>query len=135
MMADSIAFELVSPDRLLMSADVAQVMLSGREGDFTVLPGHAPVVTTLRPSIVEVIQTAGGDITRIFVRGGFADVAADRLTVLAEEATMVDELDRAALEQRIQDATEDFDDATDDDTRDAARELLDRLQALLEALD
>ncbi len=134
-MADSIAFELVSPDRLLMSADVAQVMLSGREGDFTVLPGHAPVVTTLRPSIVEVIQTAGGDVTRIFVRGGFADVAADRLTVLAEEAIMVDELDRAALEQRIQDATEDFDDATDDDTRDVARELLDRLQALLEALD
>ena len=57
-MADSIAFELVSPDRLLMSTDVAQVVLSGREGDFTVLPGHAPVVTTLRPNIVEVNETA-----------------------------------------------------------------------------
>ena len=53
-MADSIAFELVSPDRLLMSAEVAQVVLSGREGDFTVMPGHAPVITTLRPNVVEV---------------------------------------------------------------------------------
>jgi F-type H+-transporting ATPase subunit epsilon len=135
MMADSVAFELVSPDRLLMSADVAQVVLSGREGDFTVLPGHAPVVTSLRPSVVEVIQTAGGDTTRIFLRGGFADVAADRLTVLAEEAVMIDELDRSSLEQRIQNATEDVDDASDDEARDAARELLDRLQVLLEALD
>ena len=134
-MADSIAFELVSPDRLLMSTDVAQVVLSGREGDFTVLPGHAPVVTTLRPNIVEVNETADGNPTRIFVRGGFADVAADRLTVLAEEAIMMDELDRAALEQRIQDASEDVDDAADDDARAEAEELRDRLQALLEALD
>ena len=134
-MADSIAFELVSPDRLLMSADVAQVVLSGREGDFTVLPGHAPVVTTLRPSLVEVDLAANGETTRIFVRGGFADVAADRLTVLAEEAIMMDELDREALEQRIQDATEDMNDAADDHTRENARELMERLQALLEALD
>jgi len=134
-MADSIAFELVSPDRLLMSADVAQVVLSGREGDFTVLPGHAPVLTTMRPNLVEISATEGGDVTRIFVRGGFADVAANRMTILAEEAIMMDELDRAALEQRIQDATEDADDASDDQTRDDARELVTRLQALLEAMD
>ena len=133
-MADSIAFELVSPDRLLMSAEVAQVVLSGREGDFTVMPGHAPVITTLRPNVVEVGGLDGED-TRIFVRGGFADVAADRLTVLAEEAIMLNELDRAALEQRIQDATEDLEDATEDAARDDARELLERLQALLTALD
>jgi F-type H+-transporting ATPase subunit epsilon len=133
-MADSIAFELVSPDRLLMSAEVAQVVLSGREGDFTVMPGHAPVITTLRPNVVEVGGLDGED-TRIFVRGGFADVAADRLTVLAEEAIMLNELDRAALEQRIQDATEDLEDATEDAARAEARELLERLQALLTALD
>ena len=134
-MADSIAFELVSPDRLLMSADVAQVVLSGREGDFTVLPGHAPVLTTMRPNMVEISAIEGGDVTRIFVRGGFADVAANRMTVLAEEAIMMDELDRAALEQRIQDATEDADDASDDQARDDAHELVTRLQALLEAMD
>jgi len=133
-MADSIAFELVSPDRLLMSAEVAQVVLSGREGDFTVMLGHAPVITTLRPNVVEVGGLDGED-TRIFVRGGFADVAADRLTVLAEEAIMLNELDRAALEQRIQDATEDLEDATEDAARAEARELLERLQALLTALD
>jgi F-type H+-transporting ATPase subunit epsilon len=134
-MADTIAFELVSPDRLLMSADVARVVLSGREGDFTVLPGHAPVITTLRPNLVEVDVTEGGETTRIFVRGGFADVAADRLTVLAEEAVMLDDLDRAALEQRIQDAAEDIDDAASDEERDSAQELHVRLQALLEVLD
>jgi F-type H+-transporting ATPase subunit epsilon len=134
-MADTIVFELVSPDRLLMSADVVQVTLSGREGDFTVLPGHAPVLTTLRPNLVEVIAAEGGETTRIFVRGGFADVAADRLTVLAEDAIMMDDLDRAALEQRIQDATEDANDATDDQAHDVANELVGRLQALLEAMD
>jgi F-type H+-transporting ATPase subunit epsilon len=133
-MADTIAFELVSPDRLLMSADVARVVLSGREGDFTVLPGHAPVITTLRPSLVEVDVTEGGETTRVFVRGGFADVAADRLTVLAEEAVMLDELDRPALEQRIQDAAEDIDDAASDEARDSAQELHTRLEALLDAL-
>ena len=134
-MADTVSFELVSPDRLLMSADVAQVVVSGREGDFTVLPGHAPVLTTLRPNLLEVTGAEGGDLTRIFIRGGFCDVAANRLTVLAEEAVMLDELDRAALEQRIQDASEDIADAKDDETRENAEELHARLTALLDALD
>ena len=134
-MADTISFELVSPDRLLMSAQVARVMVSGREGDFTVLPGHAPVLTTLRPNLLEVSETEGGETTRIFVRGGFCDVAADRLTVLAEEAVMLNELDRAELEQRIQNAAEDIADAKDDDARDQATELHDRLTALLDALE
>ena len=72
-MADSIAFELVSPERLLMEADVHGVMVPGREGDFTVLPGHAPVISTLRPAVVDVFETEGADPVRIFVRGGFVD--------------------------------------------------------------
>ncbi len=134
-MAEQISFELVSPDRLLMSADVAQVVLSGREGDFTVLPGHAPVITTLRPHTVEVTENIGEGSTRIFVRGGFVDVTPDRLTVLAEEAIMVAELERVDLEQHIQNVREDIEDAKDDDTRQQAEELHARLTDLLEALD
>ena len=134
-MADKVSFELVSPERLLMAADVDSVMVPGREGDFTVLPGHAPVISTLRPATVDVYENAGDAPTRIFIRGGFVDCAQDRLTILAEEAVMVADLDRATLEQRIANAAEDIEDAKTDDDRAHAQETHERLSALLAALD
>lgn len=133
-MAEKVAFEMVLPDRLLMSADVEAVVVPGREGDFTVLAGHAPVITTLRPSVIEVFEEQGGTPTRIYVRGGFADLAADRLTVLAEEAIMLADLDRADLEQRIRDASEDIEDAKTDDARENAQAVHEQLSQLLQSL-
>ena len=92
-------FELVSPEKLVFSGEVEQVDVPGAEGDFGVLAGHAPFVTTLRPGIVTV-QAPGG-AQRIAVLGGFAEVSADGLTVLADVAEAVESMDREMLAQRI----------------------------------
>ncbi|MGH6873454.1 MAG: F0F1 ATP synthase subunit epsilon [Aestuariivirgaceae bacterium] len=126
-------FELVSPERLLFSAEVQQVTVPGTEGLFTVLPEHAPVLSTLRPGVVDVV-TAEGQHDRIFVRGGFAEVNPHGLTILAEVAIPLAELDSAALEQQISDAAEDVSDAQDDETRRRAQESLDHLRDLRSAL-
>ena len=83
-------FELVSPEKLLVSAEAEQVVVPGSEGDFTVLPGHAPALTTLRPGVIDV-KLAGGKVQRLFVQGGFAEVDPASLTVLAQTATDVGE--------------------------------------------
>jgi F-type H+-transporting ATPase subunit epsilon len=112
-MAEKIAFELVSPDRLLVSEDVDMVVVPGGEGDFGVLVGHQPMISTVRPGILEV-QNAGAEDRRIFVNGGFAEITGDRCAVMTEEAVPVEELDRADLEQRIKDAEEDLKEARTD---------------------
>jgi F-type H+-transporting ATPase subunit epsilon len=122
-------FELVSPERLLLSAEVQQVTVPGTEGLFTVLPYHAPVLSTLRPGVVDVV-TAEGTVERIFVRSGFAEVNRLGLTVLAEVAIPLAELDSKALESQIRDAEEDVSDAQDDETRRRAQESLDHLREL-----
>ena len=90
-MADNFKFDLVSPERLLMSEPAAQVVVPGTEGQFTVMAGHAPVMTTLRPGVLDA-TLGSGKRARIFVRGGFADVNAAGLTVLAEQAIPLQEL-------------------------------------------
>ncbi len=132
-MAGTLKFELVSPERLLMSGDVQQVTVPGSEGEFGVLPNHAPVLSTLRPGIINVTGEDGKQ-DRIFVRGGFAEVNPAGLTVLAEEAIHMDDLDAAALAQQIQNAEEDVADATDDAKRQKAQETLDQLKQLQSAL-
>ena len=112
-MADPFQFDLVSPERLLMSEKVAQVVVPGSEGQFTVLIGHAPVMTTLRPGVIDVTLAAGRR-ERIFVRGGFADVNADGLTILAEHAIPLADLDAEALAAEIRDAEEDVADSGDE---------------------
>src|SRR6185369_8656029 len=104
-MADTIKFDLVSPERLLVSADVEQVVVPGSEGDFTMLPHHAPVLTGLRPGVLG-IASDGGKQTRYFIRGGFAEVGPAGLTVLAETAIDLAELDASMLAQAIKDAEE-----------------------------
>jgi F-type H+-transporting ATPase subunit epsilon len=131
--ADEIHFELVSPEELLASGDVAMVTAPGAEGDFAVLPGHAPVVSTLRPGTVEVYENAGAEpVARYFVAGGFAEVALDSFTVLAETAIRMEDLDRDVLEQEIQNTREDLEDAGDDEEkRTAIEEKLSQLEDIL----
>ena len=86
-------FDLVSPEKIAYSGEVDQVDVHGVEGDFGVLAGHAPVVATIRPGILTVM--AGGTQQKIIVLGGLAEVADDRLTVLADVATSTAEIDRA----------------------------------------
>ena len=132
-MADKVTFELVSPERLLVSDDADMVVVPGSEGDFAVLAGHAPMISTLRPGTLEIYQ---GDVAeaRYFVAGGFAEVAGDRLVVLAEQTVPLDELDRAALERQISDADADVADAKDDAGRDKAQERADHLRDILAIL-
>ena len=132
-MADLLKFELVSPERLLSSGEVQQVVVPGTEGDFTVLVNHAPVLSTLKPGVVTVTDE-GGSEERIFVRGGFAEVNPAGLTILAEEAIAMSELSAENLAQKIQDAREDVDDATDVEKKRRAQEILDHLTQLQSAL-
>jgi F-type H+-transporting ATPase subunit epsilon len=132
-MAEKLHFELVSPERLLMSSDVDMVVVPGVEGDFGVLIDHAPAVSTLRAGILEVHN--GDEPQRLLVRGGFAEVNPEGLTVLAEEATPLGEVDRAALEAQLKDANEDVADAKDDAQRAEAEKARDRLVELLGVLD
>ncbi len=98
-------FELVSPERLLVSGEVRSVVVPGSEGEFEVLPQHAPFLTVLRPGILTVTGAAG-DEQRIFVRSGFADVNGLGLTVLAEEAVPVEQLKADRMALSIRDAEE-----------------------------
>jgi F-type H+-transporting ATPase subunit epsilon len=100
-MADRIQFELVSPERLVVSTEVEMVVVPGTEGNFGVLPGHAPLISTIRPGTIDIYE--GGAVTeRIFIVGGIAEVTPERCTVLADEAMAPDSLDRAALEAELQ---------------------------------
>ncbi len=129
----SFAFELVSPERLLFGGDVESVVVPGTEGEFTVLKDHAPLMSTLKPGVVTVTET-GAKETRLFVRGGFADVAPTGLTILAESAVPVEQLDSAKLDAEIQNAPEDVSDASSDESRRLAQEKLDQLNELRAAL-
>ena len=126
-------FELVSPARLLFSGDVASVQIPGTEGEMTILPMHAPVLSTLKPGVVTVTKD-GGTTEKIFVRGGFAEVNPSGLTVLAETAIPLADLDIAALNQQIKNAEEDVADAKSDGARAKASETLDHLRSLAAAM-
>ena len=102
-MAGTFKFELVSPERIMLSVDAEQVELPGSEGDFTVLPGHAPVISSLRPGTIHA-RTKDAK-TAIFVKSGFAEVGPDKLVVLAEKAFVSDEVDVRHIEAELQ-ATE-----------------------------
>jgi F-type H+-transporting ATPase subunit epsilon len=112
-MPDPLKFDLVSPERLLLSDEVESVMVPGAEGYFTVLAHHAPVMSTLKPGLVEV-KGLSGDMTKFFVRGGFADVTPAGLTLLAEQAIPLEEVDAEVLAQEVRDLEEDVADAGED---------------------
>jgi F-type H+-transporting ATPase subunit epsilon len=111
-MAGTFKFELVSPERVLLSVDAEQVELPGGDGDFTVLPGHAPVIATLRPGTILARMPTGKKA--IFVKSGFAEVRPDGVVVLADQAFVSDEVDVRFIENELK-ATEDALAAADDD--------------------
>ena len=132
-MAEAFIFELVSPERLLVSEAVESVVIPGTEGEMTVLAQHAPVMTTVKPGVVTVKPVSEPE-ERYVVFGGFADILPSGCTLLAESAVPVKDIDRTDLARRIQDAKEDVADATDDATRTKADELLAQLTTLEAAL-
>ncbi len=115
-MAEWVEFELVSPARLLVSEPVEMVVVPGVEGDFGVLPGHAPVIAQVRPGVID-IHGDGKVIRRIFVAGGFAEVTPERCTVLAEEAQPVEDIDGAEARERLAAARTAMDNPEDIDAR------------------
>jgi F-type H+-transporting ATPase subunit epsilon len=128
-MAGTFMFELVTPERMALSQDASQVVVPGLEGDFTVLPGHAPVISALRPGIVDVVLPDARR-TRVFVKGGFAEVDGEHLTVLAERALDVEAMDAATIAAELAVAEADLAAAGDDAARLAANSALALLKTL-----
>ena len=132
-MPDPFQFELVSPERLLLSEPVEQVVVPGWDGYFTVLKGHAPFMSTLRPGVIEVSKA--GQTDRIFVRGGLADVSVAGLTILAGQAIPLAEVDPGMLAQDVRDAEEDVADAKDPTARATAELKLYQLREVQTAIN
>jgi F-type H+-transporting ATPase subunit epsilon len=128
-MADTFKFELVTPERMLLSEDASQVVIPGTEGDFTVLAGHAPVISTIRPGLIEA-ALADDRRLRLFVKGGFAEVDANRLTVLAQRALEVEGMDAAHIADELATAENELAAAADDAARLAAHAAVHQLRNL-----
>jgi F-type H+-transporting ATPase subunit epsilon len=124
--------EFISPESVLFSGDVDQVDLPGAEGDMGILPGHAPLVTTLRPGIVTIFN--GSSRVPIVVIGGLAEVGPSGLTVLADKAVAREDFDMALLAGEIKDAEEDVADSTVNAERDRLARHLEQLKSLQAAL-
>jgi F-type H+-transporting ATPase subunit epsilon len=132
-MAAAVQFELVSPERLVLSAEVDMVVVPGADGDFGVLPGHAPLISNVRPGVISVYNDRVIE-ARVFVAGGFAEVSNSRLTVLTEDAVVLDEIDRAGADARLAAAREALDDATDDRAKAEAEKAVTVAEALVAAV-
>ena len=128
-MAGTFKFELVTPERMLLSEDAAQVVVPGVEGEFTVLAGHAPVLSALRPGVVDA-RLGDSRTVRVFVKGGFAEVDAERLIVLAERAFDIGAIDAAGISAELQTAEAELAAATTDSARLAAASAVEHLRAL-----
>ncbi len=131
-MADKLHFALVSPERELFNGEVDHVVVPGSEGEFGVSPNHAPVMSVIKPGALRVFDE--GAIRRIFVNGGFADVTPEGLTVLAEEAIDLSDVDVATLDQELKNAQDDLRDANNDDKRFAAQRVVTRIEVMKAAL-
>lgn len=131
----SFHFELVSPERLLIDAEVNAVLVPGSEGDFMVLPKHAPMMSTIRPGVIAIYEGDKKNPEKIFICGGFAEVTPGSLVILAEEAIPVKELSKADIKQRITDAREDLEDAISDEDRRKTQGEIARLSELAKAVN
>jgi F-type H+-transporting ATPase subunit epsilon len=122
-------FELVSPAKLLFEGAVESVVLPGIEGDMTIMANHAATMTSLRPGVVTVAD--GKSAKRLYVRGGFADVTASGLTILAEQATPVEDLNAEVIASEMKNAEEDLRDAKTDEGKRLAAEKLGQLKDVM----
>lgn len=126
-------FELVAPERLLFSGPVESVVLAGSEGEMTVMADHAPAMTTLKPGVVTLDEGAGKS-RKLFVRGGFADIAPTGLTILADNALPMEELNGRAIDAEIDAAEQEASAAVAEEAKRQAGEKLDQLRELKAAL-
>jgi F-type H+-transporting ATPase subunit epsilon len=131
-MADKLQFDLVSPEKRVFAGAVDMVVVPGELGDFGVLAGHAPFMSTIRSGAIAIHD--GGAVTRTFIHGGFAEVTPDGLTILAEEAIALDSVKADAVAVDLQQARETLTMARDDMERDAAQAQVDKLEALFHVL-
>lgn len=127
-MSGTFKFELVSPEKVLMSGDAEQVTLPGIEGEMTILAGHAPVISVLRPGVIEIAMP--GSKARIFVKSGFAEVQPDRVTVLAEKAIDMADMDANRIGDELKVAEADLAEAKDDTARMLAERAAEQLRSL-----
>ncbi|GBD42327.1 ATP synthase epsilon chain [bacterium HR39] len=133
-MAEKVAFELISPERVLASVEADMVVVPGAEGDFGVLPLHAPLVSLLRPGVIRVYE--GDRVTsRTFVGSGFAVVDERGLTVLAEEAEPLEQIDLERARRRLRELEEDLEDAKTDEERQRLERLVAVARARVEAAE
>lgn len=130
-MADTVAFELVTPTSLITSEEVGMVVVPGAEGDFGILPGHSPILSTVRPGVIE-IHVDGAVTNRIFVSGGFAEASQTSCSVLVDEAVPVADIDRSAAEERVTAARAALQGAEEGDQAATEKELA-NAEAMLEA--
>ena len=130
---NKVAFELASPEALLVSTTADMVVVPGAEGDFGVLPGHTPFISAVRPGVIDVYRNDKIE-ERVFVAGGFAEVNERGCTVLSSEAYPLEDLDRDEVQTRLTAAEEELNDAADDRERDAAETEIALCNAMLEAI-
>ncbi len=132
MAEDKVEFELVSPERLLRSQAVEMVVVPGFEGDFGVLPGHMPLISTLRAGVIRIYEK-DQVVERLFVSGGFAEVTARACTVLADMAVPLDEIDRSVVEEQLEEAGAELAEATTEAARAAAEKRIAVSRAMIAA--
>ncbi len=133
-MADALKLELVSPERELASRMVRKVLVPGLEGYFEVRPGHAPVLSILRPGVLRITEISGAE-TKFYVRGGYVEAGGEEISVLAEYAAPLEEFNAEKLARELRWAEEDLADARNDEERRRLRERLDFLNGLKQALE
>lgn len=129
----SFHFEIVAPEKLIFSGSVESVILASSEGEMTVFANHAPLMAMLKPGVITINEEQGA-VQKLFVRGGFADIAPGGLTVLAETAIALADLDGKAFDGQLQAAQVDLDGAKTVETKRLASEKLDQLRELKAAL-
>jgi F-type H+-transporting ATPase subunit epsilon len=125
--------ELVSPEKLLLSRPVEMAIIPAAEGDMGILPGHSPMIVALKGGVIEV-RGGGKPTERLFVAGGFAEITPTRVTVLADEATPVDQLSRADATARVKDAEAAYE-AAANDVPEVREKAMDRLLAARAMVD
>jgi len=129
-MSEKFIFEFVSPENLILSKEVQEVIVPGSEGAFTVLYGHAPVISSLKPGILTIIEDENVDSVDYFVLGGFADVSSKGLTILAENAILRDELSTEFLDAMIKNSEAEIVASDNDITKQRFQEKVDQLKEI-----
>jgi F-type H+-transporting ATPase subunit epsilon len=131
-MADKLNFDLVAPEARVFQGEVDMVVVPGSEGDFGVLAGHAPFMSTIRSGAIAIHD--GADIRRTFIHGGFAEVTPAGLTILAEEAIDIADVDPDEVERQLTEAREDLGQARDEDETREAQNRIEKFEALLQTI-